>query len=98
MKVKKFKKGEKLVEFITLAELAKLCGKETITLQKMGEKKVGYPSSNFRAPSITLKGGTERDGARLYSVKYAKLMAEQIKLIRQGIKKDPEVSSASFGY
>ncbi len=90
MKVKRFKRGEKFVEFITLAEFAKLSGKETITLQKW-EEKSWLPMSNFHAPSIELKDGTERNGARLYSVKYAILMAEQIKLIKQGIKKDPEV-------
>ncbi len=46
---------------------------------------------NYRTPSITLKDGTERIGARLYSVKYAKLMAEQIKQIKQGVKTNPEV-------
>ncbi len=90
MKVQTFITGEKSVEFITLHDFAKLSGKQTITLQKW-EEKSWLPMSNFHAPSIELKDGTIRKGARLYSVKYAKLMAEQIKLIKQGIKKDSEV-------
>lgn len=90
MKVKKYKIGEKVVEFITLSDFAKLSGKGTITLQKW-EEKSWLPMSNYHAPSIKLKDGTMRKGARLYSVKYAKLMAEQIKLIKRGIKNDPEV-------
>ena len=80
----------KVVEFITLSQLAVLSGKKVITLQKW-EEKSWFPLSNFHSPSITLKDNTVRKGTRLYSIKYAKSMAEQIKKVKRGVEIDNEV-------
>ena len=58
------------IEFLTMGEVAKLCGKSTDALKKLTIKGI-LPDANFRTPKILIKRGENqgsyRDGYRLYS-------------------------------
>jgi len=58
------------VNFLTMGEVAHLCGKSTDSLKKLTLRGI-LPDANFRTPKIKIKRGdnqgTEREGYRLYS-------------------------------
>lgn len=78
------------VEFLTLGELAELCGKSTDTLRKLTKRGI-LPDANFRTPPTIVKNGADQgkeiEGYRLYSKEYLipKLVPYIKKNIKQGI-------------
>ena len=58
------------VEFLTMGEVALLCGKSTDALKKLTQKGI-LPDANFRTQKILIKNGERQgeyiDGYRLYS-------------------------------
>ena len=95
MKTKRLMVAGILVEFLTLSQIALLSGKKTGTLKKWQEKS-WFPQCNFRTPAITLKDGTKQKGMKLYSLKYALLMVEEIKKVKRGVEIDNEVKRQLF--
>lgn len=63
-------KNSEPIEFLTMGEVAKLCGKSTDALKKLTQRGI-LPDANFRTPKIAIKKGSSqgnlRDGYRLYS-------------------------------
>ena len=87
MKTKVYHIGGNPVVCCTIGQLSKLCGKNQITLRKW-EEKGWLPPCNFRSPNII---ANSEHGERLYSEKYAKLMAIEIMKVQKGIKIPHEV-------
>lgn len=58
------------IEFLTIGELAGLCGKSKDALKKLTDRGI-LPDANFRTPRIEIKRGEglgkTREGYRLYS-------------------------------
>jgi hypothetical protein len=75
----------KEVNLLTISELAKLGSKSTTTLKKW-EEKGWLPEANWRNKKIELPGGGFIKGERLYTEKYARLIAAEIKTVQKGIK------------
>ena len=76
------------VEFITLGELAKKCGKKKDTLIKLINRNI-LPDANFRTGGITIKKGDRAGevmlGHRLYSRDY--LTPKLVRYIKKNIKR-----------
>lgn len=72
----------KMIPFVTIGVLAKMCDRKPITLRKW-EEKSWLPPANFHMEATEI-GGIERPGARLYTYEFAQKMAEVIKTVKQG--------------
>ena len=79
------------IEFLTMGEVAKLCGKSTDALKKLTQKGI-LPDANFRTPKILINRGERqgqyREGYRLYSKEFlVPILAPYIKKhFKQGIQ------------
>lgn len=78
------------IEFITMGELAKLCGKSKETLKKLTNRGI-LPDSNFRTNPVEIKRGERQgeyiEGYRLYSKQFLvpKLAPYLKKNIKRGV-------------
>jgi DNA-binding transcriptional MerR regulator len=82
----------KEITFVTIAGLGKLSGKSPITLRKW-EEKGWLPPVNIRGNSYTDSKGNVCEGERLYSKKYALLLAAEIKQVVRGVPVSAQVRS-----
>lgn len=76
------------IEFLSLGELAKLCGKSKEAFKKLTERGI-MPDANFRTPKALIKRGKKKGqyikGYRLYSKDFlAPKMVEFMKGVSRG--------------
>jgi hypothetical protein len=84
MQPKKVLLKGKIVEVVTIGQLAEMCGRKVITLRKMEERGI-LPEPVIRGKSMTNKSGDKLPGKRLYSINFAKKIAEILKNVSQGV-------------
>ena len=76
------------VEFISLGELAKLCGKSREAIKKLTERGI-MPDANFRSPKVLIRKGEKKgqyiDGYRLYSKTF--LVPKLVPFIKSNISR-----------
>lgn len=78
------------VELVTINELAELSGKKVITLKKW-EEKGWLPCANFRDKPVVTSNGVTIKGKRLYTRKYALMLANEISKAKQGVELEHQV-------
>lgn len=77
-------------DMVTIGELGKLSKKSPITLKKW-EEKGWLPMANLRNKSVEKKDGETIKGERLYTKKYALLIADEICKVRKGVEIPNEI-------
>lgn len=62
----KISRNKPAIEFLSLGELAEICGKSKEALKKLILRGI-LPDANYRSPKIKAKDGSDIEGYRLYS-------------------------------
>ena len=85
MKYKRIKIKGKILEVVTIGQLAKMCNRSVSYIRKMEQRDI-FPFAKIRDNSKYDKSGNKLVGNRLYSVTLAKRLAEILYEVKQGVK------------
>lgn len=87
------KSDAKPIDFLTMGEVAEMCGKSTDALKKLTQRGI-MPDANFRTPKIEIKVGQRQgefmEGYRLYSKDY--LVPKLVPFIKKNFKQGIQIT------
>jgi 5-methylthioribose kinase len=78
LKIKRLRVKGEVVEFVSIGQLAAMCGRDVKTVRMWINEKF-IPESNFRTAAFTESSGKHRDGTRIYTLEAARKIGEIIK-------------------
>lgn len=84
MKYKNVKINGKIFPTVTIGQLAKICRRSTIMMQKMETRGI-LPEPNIRGKKMLGKQGEETPGVRMYSVTLAEKLSKILSEVTQGV-------------
>ena len=76
--------NDKIIEVVTIPQLAEICNRDVATMRKYDERSI-MPDANVRGKSYYNKSGDKIPGKRLYSKTLAFRLCEILKEVRQGV-------------
>lgn len=85
IKCKRVKYNGKIVDTITIGQLALMCNRKVITMRKLEDRNI-LPLPSLRFKNKFKRNGDEILGNRLYSYSLALRIAEIFKDVTQGVK------------
>lgn len=89
----RLKEGGEVYEFLSMGELAELCGKSREALKKLTVRGI-LPESNFRSPKVLINKGLKKgqyiEGYRLYSKEF--LVPKLSEYIRKNFQQGKQIT------